>query len=89
MFCLVPIQVNQDGFMLWLICMFLGYDMPIQLVLNHQAHNYDDRLVDHFHYVHYNNMNYIVTHYLTLMLELYNRLTPFSTCDLPIQLLFV
>ena len=69
MLCLVPIQVNQNGFMLWLICMFLGYDMPNQLVLNHQAHNYDDRLVDHFHYVHYNNMNYIVTHYLWLSLR--------------------
>ena len=32
--CCVLIQVSQDGFMLRLVCMFLGFDMPIQLVLS-------------------------------------------------------
>ena len=33
MFFHVLIQVNQDDFMLRLICMFLGCDLPIQLLL--------------------------------------------------------
>ena len=32
-FCHVLIQVSQDGFMLRLICIFLGCDLPIQLLL--------------------------------------------------------
>ena len=39
--CCVLIQVSQDGFMLRLICVFLGYDMPIQLVLSSEYDNYD------------------------------------------------
>ena len=32
---------HQDGFMLRLICMFLGCDMPIQLVLSSEYNDYD------------------------------------------------
>ena len=32
---------HQDGFMLRLICMFLGCDMPIQLVLSSEYDDYD------------------------------------------------
>ena len=38
---------HQDGFMLRLICMFLGCDMPIQLVLSSHYNGYD-RLYDRF-----------------------------------------
>ena len=43
--CCVPIQISQDGFMLRPICMFLGCDMPIQLVLSSEYDDYD-RLED-------------------------------------------
>ena len=32
---------HQDGFMLRLVCMFLGCDMPIQLVLSSEYDDYD------------------------------------------------
>ena len=45
MFRCVPIQVS---LMLRLICMFLGCDLPIQLLLKSLPSEYDDRLVDCF-----------------------------------------
>ena len=47
-FCHVLIQVSQDGFMLRLICVFLGCDLPIQLLLKFLSREYDDRLIDPF-----------------------------------------
>ena len=41
------IQVSQDGFILRLICVFFGRDMPIQLVLSSKYDDYD-RLEDRF-----------------------------------------
>ena len=46
-----PIQVNQDGFMFQLICIFLGCDLPIHLLLVLSSSAYNDRLVDHFYNV--------------------------------------
>ena len=46
--CHVLIQTSQDGFMLRLICKFLGCDLPIHLLLNSLSSKYDDRLEDHF-----------------------------------------
>ena len=69
MFCLVLIQVNQDGFMFRLICMFLGCDLTIQLIL--KSSTYDDRLVDHFHYISvrcYEICNILYLNKLTYML---------------------
>ena len=63
MFCHVPIQVNQDGFMLRLICMLLGCDLPIQLLLN-LLHTYHDRLVDGFHLVLIHITNYEIIFYV-------------------------
>ena len=50
MFFHVPIQVNQDDFMLRLTCMFLGCDLLIRLLLKSLSSTYDDndRLVDRF-----------------------------------------
>ena len=45
--CCVLIQVSQDGFILRLICVFLGCDLPIQLVLSSDYDDYD-RLEDRF-----------------------------------------
>ena len=45
--CHVLIQVSQDGFMLRLICVFLGCDLPIKLLLKLLLPMYDNRLVDH------------------------------------------
>ena len=43
MFCCVLIQVNQHGFILWLIGMVLGCTLQIQLLLNHyRAHTMID-----------------------------------------------
>ena len=39
--CRVTIQVSKDGFMLRLICMFVGCDMPIQLVLSSEYNDYN------------------------------------------------
>ena len=47
-------QVNQDGFMLRLICIFLGCDLAIQLLPKSLSSPYEDRLVDHFHNVMHN-----------------------------------
>ena len=67
---LVLIQINQDGFMLQLIWMFLGCDLPIQLLLKSLSSPYNDRLIDRFHYVQINLANYkISTKYQTFMLE--------------------
>ena len=63
MFCHVPIQVNQDGFMLRVICMFLGCDFPIQLLLILLSSAYNDRLVDRFHYILNHVMNYEILFY--------------------------
>ena len=46
--CWLPIQVSQDGLMLILICLFLGYDLSIQLVLKSLSSEYDGELEDHF-----------------------------------------
>ena len=46
MFFCEPIQVSQDGFMLRLICMFLGCDLPMQLLLKLLSSTYKARLVD-------------------------------------------
>ena len=43
----VLIQVNHTDFVLRLICMFFGYDLPIKGVLKWLSSTYDDRLVDH------------------------------------------
>ena len=71
-FCRVPIQVSQVE---TYICMLLGCDLAIQLLLTSSSSNYDDRLVDHFHHV------------LIYIYAWTNRLTCFSTCNLPMQLL--
>ena len=60
---LLPIQVSQDDFMLRLICVFLGCDMPIQLVLSSE---YDDRMEDHFIMYGFTSRT---TKYVTFMLE--------------------
>ena len=60
MFCCVLIQVSQDGFMLKLVCMFLGCDLPMQLLLISLSSAYDDRLVD-FH----NVLIHIIRNYVT------------------------
>ena len=57
-FCCVPIQVSQGGFMLRLVCVFLGCDLPIQLLLKSLASAYHDRLVNHFHHALIYFMNY-------------------------------
>ena len=44
----VLIQVSQYGFMLRLICMFLGCDLPIQLLLKCISSEYHDRLENCF-----------------------------------------
>ena len=49
--CHVPIQVSQDGFMLRLIWVFLGYGLPIQLLLKLLSCEYDDRFEDRFHHI--------------------------------------
>ena len=36
-FCHIPIQISQDGFMLRLIYVFFGCDLPIQLLLKSSA----------------------------------------------------
>ena len=47
----VMIQSNEpDGFMLRLICVFLGCDLPIRLLLKSLSSKYD-RLEYHFHHV--------------------------------------
>ena len=77
--CRVPIQVNQDGFMLRLTCIFLSGDISIQLVLSSEYDDYD-RLEDHF-------IMYWLTSQTTKYVTFYawtNRLTGFSTCNLPI-----
>ena len=73
------VQVSQDGFMLRLISVFLGCDMPIQLVLSSDNGNYD-RLEDPF-------IMYWFTSWTTKYVTFYawtNRLTRFYTCNLPI-----
>ena len=78
-YCRVPIRVSQDGFMLRFICMFLGCDMPVQLVLSSEYDDYD-RLEDRF-------IMYWFTSQTTKYVTFYawtNRLTHFSTCNLPI-----
>ena len=35
------VSSHQEGFMLRLICMFLGCDMPIQLLLSSEYNDYD------------------------------------------------
>ena len=62
----VLIQVKQDGFMLRLICIFLGCDLPIQLLLKSLSSTYHDRLVDHFHSVLIHVMNYKLCNILYL-----------------------
>ena len=51
MFCCVPIQISQDGFMLRSICVFLGFNLLIQLLLKSLSSTYYDRLVDRFCHV--------------------------------------
>ena len=79
----VPIQVNQDCFMLTLTWIFLGCDLPIQLLLKLSSSTYYDRFVDRFHNVPITSwtVKYVTSHTWR------NRLTHFSTCSLPIQLL--
>ena len=77
----VPIQVNQDDFMLRLICMFLGCYLPIQLTLKLLSSAHDKRLViDRFWFRSW------TTKYVTTFYAWTNILTCFSTCGLPIQL---
>ena len=45
-FCHVPIQVSQDGFMLRVIRVFLGCNLPKQLLLKSLSYEYNDRLED-------------------------------------------
>ena len=46
----VMIQSSEpDGFMLRLICVFLGCDLPIRQLLKSVSSKYDDRLEDHFY----------------------------------------
>ena len=49
---------NRDGFMLRLIYMFLGCDLPTELLLKLLSSAYDERLIDHFHHVLIHIMNY-------------------------------
>ena len=79
----VLIQVKQDGFMLRLICIFLGCDLPIQLLLKSLSRTYHDRLVDHFTVYWFMSWttNYVIFYTWT------NRLTCCSTCSLPTYLL--
>ena len=67
---------HQDSLMLRLICMFLGCDMPIQLVLSSEYDNYD-RLEDQF--IMYRFMSQ-TTKYVTFYAWI-NRLTRSSTCN--------
>ena len=46
--CHVLIQVSQDGFMLRFICLLLGCDLLIQLMLKSPSSEYDDKLEDCF-----------------------------------------
>ena len=82
-FCHVPIQLNQDGFMLRFLCIFLDGDLPRQLLLESLLGSYSDRLVDVFIMYWFKSwtMKY-VTFYTWI-----NRFTCCSTCNLPIQLL--
>ena len=43
--CIAVVYLSQDGFMLRLVCVFLGCDKPIQLVLSSK---YDNSLEDIF-----------------------------------------
>ena len=74
------IQVSQDGFMLRLVCMFLGCDMPIQLVLSSVYDNW--RIVSSCT----DSRHGLPTKYVTFY-GWTNRLTCFSTFNLPIKLL--
>ena len=81
--CFVMNQVNWYGFMLRLICMFLGCGLPIQLLLKLLSSEYDYRLINHF-------IIYWFTSWTMKNITFYawtNTLTHFSTCNLPIQLL--
>ena len=66
--------------------MFLGCDMPIQLLLSSDYDNYDrlEDLIDWkmFHHVLIHLTNYKICNILCL--NKINRLTCFSTCNLPI-----
>ena len=42
---------HQDGLMLRLICIFLGCDMPIQLVLSSEYDDYDRSIIRLFDYI--------------------------------------
>ena len=74
---------QQDGFMLRLICMFLGCGLPIQLLLKSLSNQYDHSLDDRF--IKYRStlwtMKYVIFYTWP------NRLTHYSTWNLPIQLL--
>ena len=62
-----------------LICMFLGCDMPIQLMLS-SDYDDNDRLEDRFIMYRFTSRT---TKYVTFY-ALTNRLTRFSTCNLPV-----
>ena len=67
MFCCGPIQVNQDGFMLRLLCFSLGCDLPIQLLLKSLSSMHEDIwLVYHFHHVLIHVTNYEIRNNLCL-----------------------
>ena len=47
----VLIQVSQDDLKLRLMCVFLGCDLLMQLLLKSLSSAYNDRLVDPFHHI--------------------------------------
>ena len=84
MFLLCTDSRQPGWLMLRLMCTFLGHNLPIQLLLKLLSSMYDgDRLIYHFHHVpiHITIYKYVTLHAWT------NRLTHFSICNLPIQLL--
>ena len=80
MFCRVPIQVDQNGFMLKLTCMLLGCYLPIHLLLTPLSSANEDRSVDCCWFTS------LTTKYVTFYAWT-NGLTRFSIFSLPIQLL--
>ena len=84
MFCRVPTQVSQDGFKLRFICIFLGCDLPMQLQLKSLSSAYDAKGWKIVFTV-YRFMSWTIS--CVTFYTWSNRLTHFSTCILPIQLL--
>ena len=63
MFCHVPTHVSQDGFMLKLICVFLGSDTAAAKTVTKLI---GDELVNHFHHVLIHLTNYKMHNILCL-----------------------